>query len=552
MDRRLAAYIDLLPSGSAEQANVFRAVDVWPGRSFWEQMRKTGLVARGSALLVMYTGETVLLLASWACLGSGALSGRLDEGWLAAWALCMAGAIPLRASTRWLEGVVAVGLGGLLKQRLMAGAITMDSDLMRGKGLGHLLSEILETEAIEQLGASGGMQIILAAIELVIAPFVLALGAAGVAQVVFLISWISIAAVLICRNVQRRHAWTAMRFQLTRHLVESISAHRTRLSQQSPAEWHLQEDEANEHYTRLSEKLDRSSTWIEAAVPRAYMLAAFLILAPSFLARTASMSQLAISFGAILFASGALEKLTAWLSPGVGAAIAWHNLKPIFNAAAQGDDEEYPERLCDSGDALLQAQNLVFHRPERREPVLKGCSLTIQRGDQILLQGTSGSGKSTLVALLGGLHCPSSGMILSGGLDRPTMGNSAWRRRFALAPQYQENHIFSAPLSLNLLLGRPYPHSDQDMDEAREVCYELGLGPLLERMPAGLDQIVGETGWQLSQGERGRVFLARALLQKADIVLLDESLGALDPQNLSQCLSCVIRRTKTLIVVAHP
>jgi ABC-type transport system involved in cytochrome bd biosynthesis fused ATPase/permease subunit len=71
-------------------------------------------------------------------------------------------------------------------------------------------------------------------------------------------------------------------------------------------------------------------------------------------------------------------------------------------------------------------------------------------------------------------------------------------------------------------------------------------------MPAGLDQIVGETGWQLSQGERGRVFLARALLQKADIALLDESLGALDPQNLSQCLSCVIRRTKTLIVVAHP
>src|SRR5450755_3748604 len=91
--------------------------------------------------------------------------------------------------------------------------------------------------------------------------------------------------------------------------------------------------------------------------------------------------------------------------------------------------------------------------------------------------------------------------------------------------------IATAPLSFNLLLGRPYPHSAQDLDEAKQLCHELGLGPLLERMPAGLDQIVGETGWQLSQGERGRVSLARALLQNAEVVMLDESLGALDPQN---------------------
>jgi len=84
------------------------------------------------------------------------------------------------------------------------------------------------------------------------------------------------------------------------------------------------------------------------------------------------------------------------------------------------------------------------------------------------------------------------------------------------------------------------------------LCHELGLGPLVERMPGGLDQMVGETGWQLSQGERSRVFLARALLQRADMVVLDESLAALDPENLRQCLECVIRRAKTLLVVAHP
>jgi ATP-binding cassette subfamily B protein len=64
--------------------------------------------------------------------------------------------------------------------------------------------------------------------------------------------------------------------------------------------------------------------------------------------------------------------------------------------------------------------------------------------------------------------------------------------------------------------------------------------------------MVGETGWQLSHGERSRVFLARALLQRADLVVLDESLAALDPENLRQCLECVICRAKSLLVIAHP
>jgi ABC-type multidrug transport system fused ATPase/permease subunit len=121
-----------------------------------------------------------------------------------------------------------------------------------------------------------------------------------------------------------------------------------------------------------------------------------------------------------------------------------------------------------------------------------------------------------------------------------------------MAPPYPENHILSAPLAFNLLLARPYPHSSRDLTEAREICEELGLGPLLERMPDGLDQMVGETGWQLSQGERSRVFLARALLQNAELLLLDESFAALDPKNLRQCLECADRRAKTLMVIAHP
>jgi ATP-binding cassette subfamily B protein len=71
-------------------------------------------------------------------------------------------------------------------------------------------------------------------------------------------------------------------------------------------------------------------------------------------------------------------------------------------------------------------------------------------------------------------------------------------------------------------------------------------------MPSGLMQIVGETGWQLSHGERSRLFLARALLQRAELIVLDESFAALDPDTLDRCLRCALARAPTLMVIAHP
>ena len=75
-------------------------------------------------------------------------------------------------------------------------------------------------------------------------------------------------------------------------------------------------------------------------------------------------------------------------------------------------------------------------------------------------------------------------------------------------------------------MGRCWPASDDDLSAAAEICVELGLGPVLERMPAGLAQTIGETGWRLSQGERARLCLARALLADHDVLILDEPLGA--------------------------
>jgi ABC-type transport system involved in cytochrome bd biosynthesis fused ATPase/permease subunit len=153
---------------------------------------------------------------------------------------------------------------------------------------------------------------------------------------------------------------------------------------------------------------------------------------------------------------------------------------------------------------------------------------------------------------LNGLRAPEGGLLLLHGLDRASLGEEEWSRRITTAPQFHENHVLAETLAFNLLVGRGWPPRPGDLEEAETLCRELGLGELVGRMPAGLLQMVGEGGWQLSHGERSRVFIVRALLQGAEFVLLDESFAARDPESLRRAMACVLARPPSLLVVAHP
>jgi ATP-binding cassette subfamily B protein len=199
----------------------------------------------------------------------------------------------------------------------------------------------------------------------------------------------------------------------------------------------------------------------------------------------------------------------------------------------------------------VEAHDLTFRHSGRNQPTLSGCSLTIKPGDRLLIEGPSGGGKSTLASILTGLRRPDSGLLTIDGLDSHTLGVDGWRQRIVAAPQFHENHVLTGTLAFNLMMGRRWPPEPQDFDEMETLCRELGLGDLLARMPAGLSQTVGETGWQLSHGERSRLYIARALLQNANVVILDESFAALDPENLRRAVACVAARSQTLVVISH-
>jgi ATP-binding cassette subfamily B protein len=138
-----------------------------------------------------------------------------------------------------------------------------------------------------------------------------------------------------------------------------------------------------------------------------------------------------------------------------------------------------------------------------------------------------------------------------GGFDHHSLRPERWRQRAAGVPQSHENHILSASLLFNIAMARRWPPRSEDEQEIEAICRELGLSDLIARMPGGLQQMVGDSGWQLSQGERSRVCVARALLQQADLRVLDESFATLDPETLDRVLECVVRRSETLVVVSH-
>jgi len=528
-----------------------------PGASFWRQLCQARIPLRMLGLVAAYALEYVLWILSWWLIGLAALEGRFDRGWLLAWALLLLTIVPFRLLGSWLQGVVSIGAATLLKRRLLYGALRLAPEEIRHQGAGQFLGQVLESEAVESMALSGGFLALIAAIELGAALFVLGWGTGGTVLRLLLLGWILLVTFAAYRYYLRRQVWTADRLQMTHDLIERMVGHRTRMAQESEEHWHDGEDEALERYLEVSKDVDRWALRLMALMSRGWLMLGLIGLTPLFVSSRNSPVKLAIALGGILLGYRAFRRLSTGLWNLVDAAISWKQVAPLFHAAARRQAEGLPlfrptQAEQEHGHKLVEAHELIFRYQDRGEPVLRKCSLSIGVGDRILLQGASGGGKSTLASLLVGMRTPQSGLLLLEGLDWQTLGMDGWRRRIVSAPQFHENHVLTETFAFNLLMGRRWPPCEGDMKDAKEICCELGLGELIERMPAGLLQMVGETGWQLSHGERSRLYIARGLLQRARIIILDESFAALDPETLRRCLDCVLKRAPTLLLIAHP
>ena len=529
-----------------------------PGGGVRAAIREAGLVRGVATLTAAHIVQSVLFVLSWWLLGRGLLTGTMDRGWVLGWFLLLMSLVPFRLATSWMQGRVAIEAGSTLRRRLLRGALAIERQHIRHKGSGQFFGLIVEGAAIESLALNGGFAALLSAVELALAGIVIWLGAGGI-PVAILLAWTVTAGWAAWHYVVLRRKWTGARLDLSHLLLEHMVGHRTRLAQQSPDQWHEHEDALLERYAVCGQAMDRSDLALITMIPRGWLVIAVAALAPAALTGP-TPERLAVLIGGMLLAYRALRRLSIGLSNLAGAAIAGVTVAPIVRAASRSEAAASPlvsgaadrpdDTAVDPSAALVR--DVAFRYHLEGDPVLQGCNMNIPRGARLLLDGPSGSGKTTFASILAGLSNPSSGLVLADGLDRKVLGPAGWRSRVVMAPQPRDNYILSGSLAFNLLMGRGWPARDSDFVEAEEVCRELGLGDLLDRMPGGLHQIVGETGWQLSQGERTRVFLARALLQRPNLLVLDESFSALDPENVDRALRCVLHRAPSVLAIAHP
>lgn len=184
----------------------------------------------------------------------------------------------------------------------------------------------------------------------------------------------------------------------------------------------------------------------------------------------------------------------------------------------------------------------------REDPALRNFSLSIGKGERIGIVGLSGSGKSTVINLLTRIYRPTRGEILIDGLRLDSLRIETWWRRIAIV--MQDMFLTRNSIRANLIQGLPAVPTDDELWSALHVA---DADVFVSQLPSGLDTVLADRGIGLSGGERQRLSLARSLLRKPDLLILDEATSSLDVRTEATVVTRLAEQYPelTLIVIAH-
>lgn len=240
-----------------------------------------------------------------------------------------------------------------------------------------------------------------------------------------------------------------------------------------------------------------------------------------------------------------IGQIIGFIQSAQDAKISLERLGEIHNKPDETQDDNKVGLLPD--DKSIEISELTFHYDPLQEAVLKDLNLAIPEGKVTAIVGMSGSGKTTLVKLLLGFYPPNKGSIRVGGVNLKNVDPKSWRARCGTV--MQDGFIFSDSIAKNIAVG------EERIDEERllHAAKVANIQEMIENLPLGYNTKIGQEGNGISQGQRQRILIARAVYKNPDYIFLDEATNALDANNERVIMDNLQNffKGRTVVVVAH-
>lgn len=286
-----------------------------------------------------------------------------------------------------------------------------------------------------------------------------------------------------------------------------------------------------------------------------YTQTQFLIVVFSLLVGALLWSQMFALAPELSAARAAMARILGLIEIG-SDKMQGHVPNTSLTAYSEGDDVEATaeakiSQQSDHKASSVELRNVHFSYPARPDAkVLDGLNIDIKPGTFCALVGPSGAGKSTIIALVERLYTPRSGAIIIDGIDVTKHRDVSFRNHIALVPQ--DSVLFEGSIEFNVGLGAK-PNQEATLAEIEEACKLANIHDTIVALPEGYKTLCGPNGNQFSGGQKQRLSIARALVRKPKLLILDESTSALDAESeklLQDGLNKAARGI-TVVAIAH-
>ncbi|CAF2176082.1 unnamed protein product [Brassica napus] len=258
--------------------------------------------------------------------------------------------------------------------------------------------------------------------------------------------------------------------------------------------------------------------------------------------------QVLIIIFAVLTGSMSLGQASPCLSAFAAGQAAAYKMFETIKRKPEINASDTTGKVLDDVRGDIELRDVNFSYPARpEEQIFRGFSLSISSGSTVALVGQSGSGKSTVVSLIERFYDPQSGEVRIDGVNLKEFQLKWIRSKIGLVSQ--EPVLFTSSIKENIAYGK----EDATVEEIRKATELANASKFIDKLPQGLDTMVGEHGTQLSGGQKQRIAVARAILKDPRILLLDEATSALDAESeriVQEALDRIMVN-RTTVVVAH-